>query len=176
MLYRIKTIYAAVLTAVGLVSGFFLLAAGCILFVEVICRYSGRPTDWIPEVSVYLFTWAILFGAAYTLMRERHVRVELLTDRLSARARDCCFLLTSLGGTAFCCLVALHGWENLMDALLTGETTATALRIPLWLVDMPLFFGFVLLALQFALQACERLVRLRRGSPAEAPHNAGGGH
>ncbi len=133
----------------GLASGFCILLVGLILFVEVVLRYAGHPTQWIPETSVYLFCGAMLCGAAYTLQQGSHVRVELLIMHLPLRVRIWLDVATALGGAAFCALVTVHAWEHLADVLLTGETTPTAMRVPLWITDLPLFVGFVLLTLQF---------------------------
>ena len=103
-------------------------------------------------------------GAAYTLMRDRHVRVELLQMHLPAglnRVLDCC---TALAGAAFCVLVAVSGWEYFQDALSTGETTATTLRVPLWIIELPVFLSFALLALQFLIRACDALLGFRQDS------------
>lgn len=175
MLQTFKDINTKINTAVGLLSGAALFFAGIILFAEVVCRYSGNPTSWIAETSVYLFAGAMLLGAAYTLMRERHVRVELFIQRFSPRAQDAFYLITSLGGMAFCLLIAVHGWVDLLEVIETGETTATTMRVPLWLTEMPLFIGFVLLSVQFFIHACDRVVRLRQGSPLEGL-KTGGGH
>lgn len=162
-------------TAVGLLSGFALFFAGCILFIEVVCRYTGNPTSWIAETSVYLFSAALLLGSAYTLMRGRHVSVELVLARLSPRARDICGVISNFGGMAFCMLVTSHAWVDLLDVIETGETTATTMRVPLWITEMPLFIGFTLLSAQFFILACDHIVRLRTGSPAEGL-KTGGGH
>ena len=175
MLQALKTINAKVNTAIGLLSGFALFVSGIILFIEVVCRYSGHPTSWVAETSVYLFAGAMLLGAPYTLMRERHVRVELLVCRFSPKAQDVVYLITSLGGMAFCLFVAWHGWVDLLEVIETGETTATTMRVPLWITEMPLFIAFTLLSIQFFLFACDRVIRLQQGSPLEGL-NTGGGH
>ena len=158
--------------AAGLVSGLALLLIGGMVFSEVILRASGQPSEWLPEWSGYLFSWAMVGGAAYTLMRGRHVRVELLQMYLPAavnRVLDCC---TALAGAAFCVLVAVTGWEYFQDALLTGETTATTLRMPLWIIEFPVFLSFALLALQFLIQAGEALLGFRRGAGNAADASA----
>ena len=153
MLLLCKRLVHGLTLCVGLISGFLILVVGGILFVEVACRYAGYPTKWIPETSVYLFAWATLGGGAYTLLRNKHVQVELLLMHLSPRSQAILDRVTSLAGAAFCGLIAWHGWEHLQDVLETGETTPTTLRIPLWLTDFPLPFGFGLLALLFLLKA-----------------------
>lgn len=144
----------------GLAGGFCILLVGLLLFVEVVLRYAGHPTQWIPESSVYLFCGAMLCGAAYTLQHGNHVRVELLIMHLSPCAQARFDAVTALGGAAFCALVSLHAWDHLADVILTGETTPTAMRLPLWITDLPLFIGFVLLTLQFVAIA---LIRARQG-------------
>ncbi len=175
MLQTLKAINTKINTAIGLLSGMALFACGIILFIEVLCRYTGHPTSWIAETSVYLFAGAMLLGASYTLMRERHVRVELLVCRFSPRVQDVLYLVTSLGGMAFCLMIAVFGWSDLLEVIETGETTPTTMRVPLWLTDLPLFIGFVLLSVQFFIFACDRVVRLRQGSPCEGA-GTGGGH
>ncbi|GHV53434.1 hypothetical protein FACS1894206_04110 [Deltaproteobacteria bacterium] len=174
MLHSLKTGFTRLNTAVGLLCGFSLLLTGLLLFAEVVCRFLGSPTDWIAETSVYLFAGAMLLGGSYTLMRERHVRVELLLDCLSPRVQDICYFVSALGGMAFCALVVAHGWTDFLDVIETGETTATTLRIPLWITEMPLTIGFSLTAAQFFILACRRIVRLRQGSPLEGLKPAGG--
>ena len=151
----------------GLASGFCILLVGLILFAEVVLRYAGHPTEWIPETSVYLFCGAMLCGAAYTLRQGSHVQVELLLMRLPPRARIWLHALSALGGAAFCGLVTCHAWEHLADVLMTGETTPTSLRVPLWITDMPLLVGFGLLTLQFAAIALE--IALSRAARGTAP-------
>ena len=175
MLHSLKTINTKVNMTIGLLSGCALFISGIILFIEVVCRYSGHPTSWISETSVYLFAGAMLLGAPYTLMRERHVRVELLVCRFSPRIQDIVYLITSIGGMAFCILVASYGWVDLVEVFETGETTATTMRIPLWITDMPLFIAFVLLSIQFFIFACDRAIRLQNGSPLDGL-NSGGAH
>lgn len=175
MFQTLKSVNAKLNTAIGLISGAALLLSGILLFIEVVCRYSGNPTSWIAETCVYLFAGAMLLGAAYTLMRERHVRVELLVCRFSPKVQDILYLVTSLGGLAFCLLVVVYGWHDLLDVIETGETTPTTMRVPLWLTDMPLVVGFALLSVQFFIHTCDRAVRLRQGSPLEGLRT-GGGH
>ncbi len=164
-LFRIlRTIIEGINRAAGLVSGLALLIIGGMVFAEVILRASGQPSEWLPEWSGYLFSWAIVGGAAYTLMRNRHVRVELLQMHLPAAVNRVLDFCTALAGAAFCVLVAISGWEYFQDALLTGETTATTLRVPLWIIEFPVFLSFALLALQFLIEACKALFGFRQGT------------
>jgi TRAP-type mannitol/chloroaromatic compound transport system permease small subunit len=39
------------------------------------------------EIQWYLFSAIFLFGAGYTLLRNEHVRIDLIAGRLSKRGR-----------------------------------------------------------------------------------------
>lgn len=155
---RLKNLLNIVSSAAALVGGLGLLAVGLLLAGEVLLRFFGRPTQWIAQWSMHIFAFAMLCGAAHALRRGRHVRVELLLMRLPERSRLCLDALTSLAGAAVCALITLHGAEHLLDVVMTGETTATVLRIPLWLTDFPIFLGFFLLTMQFLLLAAEKIL------------------
>lgn len=160
MLTTLKQTVEFVCKAIALVGGFLILVIGILLFVEVVMRTAGSPTEWISEWSVYLFSWAILLGGAYTLQQGRHVRVELLMMHLPPVWSNLLDCLTSIIGAALCALIAQHGWEHLQDVIMTGETSSTSLRVPLWLTDFPLFLGFLLLSLQFLLLSVDRILAI----------------
>lgn len=172
MLVFLKHSIELITKIMALAGGFIILFVGAILFVEVVLRTAGYPTEWIPEWSIYLFSWAMIGGAAYTLHKGRHVRVELLMMHLPPVWRNLLDIGTSLVGASLCALIAFHGWEHLQDILLTGETTSTALRVPLWLTDSPIFFGFALLALQFLLLSAEKILALLLLKKFDKPRGA----
>lgn len=160
MLILIKRSIESICKAVALAGGLFILATGFILSYEVLMRSTGHPTEWINEWSVYLFCWAVLLGGAYTLQVDKHVRVELLLMHLSKKMRLGLDVFTCLIGAVLSGMIAWEGWLHFADVLETGETSATSLRVPLWLTDYALPLGFILLTLQFLLLAGERLVSI----------------
>lgn len=140
----------------GYLSGLGILLMGLLLFCEVVLRYFFHsPTMWSQEIAVYLFTWTMLGGASYTLMRKKHVRIDLFVERLSGiwqRRLEC---LTSIVGTCFCAVVTWQGYEMVRLSLRFNRLSATPLRVPQWIPQMALLVGFALLTLQFALLALE---------------------
>lgn len=137
----------------GLLAGLFFFAAGVIMFVEVVCRFCGNPTSWINETSVYLFAAGMLMGLPYTLMRHRHVRVELFISRLGPEKCRTALRLASLAGMCFCLMVTWFAFWEWLELVETGETSFTSLRVPLWVTELPLVVSFALLSLEFLLQA-----------------------
>ncbi len=68
-------------------------------FLVVILRYFfSLGWIWLQELSVYLHALVFLLGAAYTLGKDEHVRVDVFYRRLSARGRG---MVDALGTLLF---------------------------------------------------------------------------
>ena len=74
---------------VGQVTSYLILGIIAITIWEVFWRYGfNRPTIWVHETSEHLFAIFFLLGGAYTLSQGGHVRVDVLTTKLSAKEED----------------------------------------------------------------------------------------
>jgi TRAP-type C4-dicarboxylate transport system permease small subunit len=150
--------------AIGYLCGLGILVMGLVLAYEVVCRYFfDSPTIWAQETSVYIFMWTMLAGSAYTLMKGKHVRIDLLFERLSQRMQCRLDILTSLIGVAFSAVVSWQAWEMMLSSLKFAKVSATLLRVPMWIPQCSLLLGFVLLTFQFAFIIADRLQTLRGG-------------
>lgn len=114
------------------------------------------------EIQWYLFSAVFLLGAGYTLSRNAHVRVDVLSSRLSLRARawidifgTLVFLLPMAG------LVLYFAWPFFMTSWLEGEMSSDAGGLVRWPVKLLLPAGFVLLILQGLAEICKRLAFLQ---------------
>ncbi|MDR9769165.1 TRAP transporter small permease [Acetomicrobium sp.] len=135
---------------IGYCGGISILAMGIILFYEVVARYVfNSPTIWAQEVSIIIFMWAMLAGAAYTLQVGKHVKIDLLTVHLSEKTQSVLETITSIIGMLFSAYVTFQGIEMLKGTLKYNKLSATPLRVPLWIPQLALPVGFGLLTLQF---------------------------
>ncbi len=150
MLSSLKSFVERVNLILGYCSGLGILAMGIILFYEVIVRYFfNSPTIWAQEISIYLFIWTMLAGAAYTLQVGKHVRIDLLIIRFSKKTQSFLEFFTSILGMLFSAFVTLQAWNMLEATLKYHKLSATPLRVPLWIPQLALLVGFALLTLQF---------------------------
>ncbi len=141
----------------GYVSGLGILLMGLMLCYEVICRYFFKaPTIWAQETAIYLFIWTMLAGSAYTLQKGKHVRIDLLIEHLSLRTQHILEMVTSFVGMIFCAIVAWQAYEMIAASVGYSKVSATPLRVPMWIPQMALLLGFVLLTFQFALIIADR--------------------
>ncbi|NLK30433.1 MAG: TRAP transporter small permease [Aminobacterium colombiense] len=137
---------------IGYSSGLGILVMGIILFYEVVARYVfNSPTIWAQEISVFIFMWTMLAGAAYTLQVGKHVRIDLLVIRFSEKTQNYLEFFTSIMGMLFSAYVTLQGFEMLKATLKYNKLSATPLRVPLWIPQLALPVGFGLLTLQFVI-------------------------
>jgi len=59
------------------------------------------PTVWVYDVVTTAIAVAFLIGGSYALMRREHIRITVIHDRLSRRARLICDLVTSVLAMAY---------------------------------------------------------------------------
>jgi TRAP-type C4-dicarboxylate transport system permease small subunit len=160
--------------ATGYLCGLGILVMGLILAYEVVCRYFfDSPTIWAQETSVYLFMWTMLAGSAYTLMKGKHVRIDLIVERLSRKTQCGMDILTSLTGVAFCATVSWQALEMMAASIRLGKVSPTLLRVPMWIPQCSLLLGFVLLTFQFAFIVADRIQNLKAGVSGSGPQSGG---
>lgn len=123
--------------------------------------FSLSSNAWL-ELQWYLFGAVFLLGAAWTLRRNEHVRIDVLTSRLSQRARD---RIDLVGHIAFLIpFAALHVVTAVPFFLLswrTGEVSSNAGGLPLWPAKLLVLVGFSLLLAQAVSETIKRFAVLR---------------
>jgi TRAP-type mannitol/chloroaromatic compound transport system permease small subunit len=118
------------------------------------------------ELQWYLFGCVYLVAAGYTLLRQEHVRVDVLWRRFGLRTRCAIELafLVPLGG--ICVYLAQDYWTFWTVSLRQREGPEDVLvGLERWPVKLALFAGFTLLALQCLAEALRRLALMRGWLP-----------
>jgi len=116
---------------------------------EVISRgVFGQGTLWSNETTVYLSALAYLIGGGYALAHRRHVRIDLVHERLPTRTRaivdiaNFVFFLAYAGALLW--VGATMGWTSFQQS----EGTGTPWNPPIWPVKLAIPFAALLLVLQ----------------------------
>jgi TRAP-type mannitol/chloroaromatic compound transport system permease small subunit len=154
--------------AVGKVADWMVLAACVISAGNAVVRYgfSYSSNAWL-EVQWYLFGGVVMLGAAYTLLRNEHVRVDLVYGSLPQRAR---LWIDILGILVFLLpamiLLAYMTWPFFWDAWARGEQSSNAGGLIRWPIKLVMPLGFALIALQGLSELVKRIVILQGLKPA----------
>ena len=134
---------------VGLFWGFTIVLVTLAVLYEVISRtVFGSPTQWANETTIYLSAMAYLLAGGYALLHRRHVRIDVLYDRLSPRVRGRLDAFTFLFFAAYVLTLIWTGGTEAWNSFQFGETTSTPWNPPIWPVKMAIPLAGVLLLLQ----------------------------
>ncbi|AGH39511.1 TRAP transporter small permease protein [Bibersteinia trehalosi USDA-ARS-USMARC-188] len=86
-----------------------LATMSCLVFLNVVLRYGFNSSINITEeVSRYLFVWLTFLGAVLAFNANQHVKVTILTVRLSPKKQRVLQLLTDTL-MLFCCYLMVQG-------------------------------------------------------------------
>jgi len=81
-----------------------LLAMFAAFILQIIFRYLlNLPIGWTNEISVVLWIWIVLFGAAFVVREEEEIRFDLIYAAASPSARRVMFVISAL------LLIVLYG-------------------------------------------------------------------
>lgn len=153
----------ALSAAFGRVAEVMVFLACAISAANATLRYgfSISSNAWL-EVQWYLFAGTVMLGAAYTLRRNGHVRVDLVYGSVSDRTK----LWIDVFGLVFFLLPAMvllawMTWPFFLDAWVRDEVSPNAGGLIRWPVKLALPVGFALLSLQGISELIKRIAALR---------------
>ena len=114
------------------------------------------------EIQWYLFSAIFLFLAGYTLLRNDHVRIDVIAGRLSKRAQawiDIVGTVFFLFPMAF--LLMWLAWPVFVDAYERHEISTNAGGLIIWPARLLVPIGFLLLLVQGVSELIKRIAFLR---------------
>ena len=151
---------AAALSAAGVLVSLALIAWA------VVMRYVfNRAPVWVDDVVGFMLVGIVMLAAAQVLRRGEHIGVDLLTARLSPRARRWADAWAALGALAVALILIVNGWRTAMFAKQLGIVAEGRVEIPVFWLQLLLPLGGLLLGLA----ALEALARLAAGLPPVSP-------
>ena len=114
------------------------------------------------EIQWYLFSAIFLFCAGYTLLKNQHVRIDVVSGRLSKRAQawiDILGTLFFLLPMAF--LIMWLSWPVFIQAFQRNEVSTNAGGLVIWPARLMVPIGFLLLILQGLSELIKRIAFLQ---------------
>lgn len=133
----------------GLAWGYAILIVTVAVLYEVVARtLFDSPTTWSNETVIYVSAVAYLLGGAYAHQHHRHVRIDLIYERLSPKMRLRIDLFTALFFFLYVGALVWVGGLMAWDSFTQGETTGTPWNPLIWPVKLAIPVAGVLLILQ----------------------------
>ncbi|NNU43708.1 TRAP transporter small permease subunit [Ramlibacter montanisoli] len=114
------------------------------------------------EVQWYLFAGAFLLAAGYTLLNGEHVKIDVISSKLSKRKQ---IWIDILGFTFFlmpmCLVILYYGIPFFLQGFRSGEVSSNAGGLIRWPVYILIPTGFALLMLQGLSELVKRIAFLQ---------------
>ena len=128
----------------------------------IVRKVFNNSSNAFLEVQWYLFAAVFLLAAGYTLMRQEHVRIDVVLSHFSKRTQIwidiigiCCFLFP------FVIVVTRLVMPLALNAYTTGEMSSNAGGLIRWPVYAMLPAGMILLGLQGISELIKRVAFLK---------------
>jgi TRAP-type mannitol/chloroaromatic compound transport system permease small subunit len=140
-----------------------ILAATVISGVNAVIRKTlNMSSNAFLEVQWYLFAASFLIAAGYTLLQGEHVKVDVISSRLSKRGQ----IWIDIIGFAFfltpvCFAILYYGIPFFLQGYRSGEVSANAGGLIRWPVYAMIPLGFGLLLLQGWSELIKRIAFLQ---------------
>jgi len=114
------------------------------------------------EIQWYLFSFIFLIGAGYTFLRNEHVRIDIITGRLSPRAQNWIDVIVIVFFLfPMCVLIGWLSWPLFMDSFVRHEVSTNAGGLIIWPARLLVPIGFTLLFIQGVSELIKRIAFLQ---------------
>lgn len=140
----------ALTTIIGRSVSWLLLAAVLISATNAVMRkaFDVSSNAWL-EVQWYLYGTVFMMAAAYALLQNEHVRIDIVSSNLSKRTRDAIDLvLHIIFLVPFAGLMTYLAWPWFWSSFSSNEVSSNAGGLLIWPAKLVVFLGFALLLLQ----------------------------
>lgn len=123
--------------------------------ISVVVYQGGIAIAWLDDVLRMLLIWLVFLGAVPLCFRNDHIAMDALYALLPRAPKKAVDVFIQLLGAALCLLVAVVGYESLMQTIEQGELLPAG-YIPAWTQYLALPVCFGLMTISFV----SRLFRL----------------
>jgi TRAP-type mannitol/chloroaromatic compound transport system permease small subunit len=152
---------------IGNTFSYVFLIAVALTCYEVVMDFVFRaPTIWVHDSTIMLSALGFLFGGAYALQQDAHIRITSLYQKFSPNAQRWCDAIGLLLALFYLTILAYKAGEQAFESIMIVERSGRAWNVPIpMVVRNALFLGTVLLIAQ----ALTKLwtVLTRQGPPTD---------
>lgn len=142
-----------------------------VIVVEVVARAIAGPmlSSYTYEVVGYLLILVTFFGAAETLKRGKHIRIDLVIGRLGPRWQSILLLVASLAGLAYLGVFLWYSVWHVYQSYAMGRTVHSLMAPPAFALQAIISFGLLLLVLQLLARLLTTAASVAKGGTGGTP-------
>lgn len=125
-----------------------------VLVLQVVFRYClNTPLGWSEEFARYSFTWICMIGVGYLVMKDTHIRMELIYNRFPPALRRVVSLV--IYGVVLAAFLYLLP-PSIRQMIKRGATKSSAMRLPMSV----LYGAFPVCCILTSIHVVMRILRL----------------
>lgn len=148
---------------VGRIAAWAIVIAILVSAINAIVRkVIGTSSNAWLELQWYLFGAVFMLCAAWTLIENEHIRIDIVANRFSRKVRnwiDVIGHIFFLGG--FCAVLIYTSLPFFLSSFASGEVSTNAGGLIIWPAKLAILAGFILLALQAVSELIKRIAIMR---------------
>jgi TRAP-type C4-dicarboxylate transport system permease small subunit len=160
---RMLSVLSQGITKLNLINEIFAELSSIILAIIVVwgvlLTYVFKKSDiFSVEISEYLLILICFTSIAHIQKEERHVKVDMLVEKLSPAKRNKLEILTSFLCAIFCSITA---WKASTIMILNYQRnfySTSLIKFPIWIPYLIICYGFLMLTLQFLVKIYNLLI------------------
>ncbi len=116
----------------GKLSSYLVLALILLVSLSVILRYIfSIGFTWLQDLYIWIHASSLLFGIAYTLNKDRHVRIDILYRNFNEIKKKRINLVGSIiFGLPLCYFLIINGYEYFLRSFLISEDSKESGGLP----------------------------------------------
>ena len=112
--------------------------------------FLNYPLGWVIEICEYILLYSCFLGAAWVLRDDGHVRMDLITDKLSPKHKAAINVVTSIAGIIICAVLTWYSIRSTLNRYHEGAWFDTFLQWPRAPIYAVVPIGFFLLTIEYA--------------------------
>jgi TRAP-type C4-dicarboxylate transport system permease small subunit len=143
----------------GYLAGVFLVTIAFLVVAQIVARLLNKQIPSADEFAGYSLAASSFLGLAYSFRSGSHIRVTLLTDRLSSKFQRVALLLVLGFAGVMVAIWAFNSIAMVYESWKFKEMSTGILKYPIWIPQLSMGIGVTL----FCLAILEDLVNVIRG-------------
>lgn len=113
-----------------------------LIMTEIIGRsFFDYSTMLADEYSGYFYLASVFFGLAYTFSKDGHIRINIITARLSESKRRWIDIFAGVLNSAILIFAVYYCYKFMMDSKEMEMVSENVSETPLWLTQIPMSIG-----------------------------------
>ena len=154
-----KKVLDRIFTGSGYLAGIFLVAIAVLVVAQIVARMINVQIPGVSEFAGYSLAATSFLGLAYSFRSGSHIRVTLITEKLSTRAQRYLLVFVLLFALAMISIWGYNSIHLIYESWIYKEMSSGILKYPIWIPQLSMGIGVVL----FCIAILEDLVNVLRG-------------